>query len=593
MESGPKIAIRFTAHKNALLGCGTFGEVYWGQIQTPQTNWQPAAFKCLRSPADKPTIRPIVPAENNPEVIAMSALAGHPHLVDFYGYASTATYPLIIIMPYLPHGSLSAYVENLKPDDMRAYRVLRLQMILSIAAGLAYMHAQDFIHRDLKMDNILLDIHRQPKIGDFGFTVKCNERGIYTCSDVDGTPIMLAPEIARHLLVPRNTAQPSEVTYSKNVDIYALALIIWGLYAGEPYRDDIRVSAKPQACAHIICSGSMPTMWEHIPEPMREMLLKMLLDAPDGRPDAAAVLNQATLLAQSPPKPPLNIFRDSSPIDSERRAKTYTGTIHGGRLHIPETAPMRVGIKRVRVTSRPYDFCEEYHMRHCIPDHPGLAKIYDYSIHRGHFYMAFELGAQGLLSSIIQSRSTPLSAEAAFRLVRGLTAAVAHLHSNNLIHSDIKPNLIAVNQAGDPQLIGFTQIQQDDSSTQDPRARFNDTIAYAAPEAAAQYVCEKDRNYQHPYPTVISTASEIFSLGVMFWIIYANRIERSDLPAPTPNATLQQIALADARYIVTQGLPPLPDSMPESLKVLVRQMWSYDPAKRPDPPAVLSALRRM
>jgi serine/threonine protein kinase len=41
-------------------------------------------------------------------------------------------------------------------------------IFLQIMQGIAYMHQQGIVHRDIKLDNILLDGHGNVKIGDFG-----------------------------------------------------------------------------------------------------------------------------------------------------------------------------------------------------------------------------------------------------------------------------------------------------------------------------------------------------------------------------------------------------------------------------------------
>ena len=44
----------------------------------------------------------------------------------------------------------------------------RLEIIVGVAKGVAYLHGQEVIHRDLKPSNILLDENWRAKIADFG-----------------------------------------------------------------------------------------------------------------------------------------------------------------------------------------------------------------------------------------------------------------------------------------------------------------------------------------------------------------------------------------------------------------------------------------
>ena len=59
--------------------------------------------------------------------------------------------------------------------------------------GVAYMHKQGVVHRDLKLDNILLDSHGNVKIGDFGVSRRIQlDQTLY---EQCGTPTYIAPEV--------------------------------------------------------------------------------------------------------------------------------------------------------------------------------------------------------------------------------------------------------------------------------------------------------------------------------------------------------------------------------------------------------------
>ena len=60
-----------------------------------------------------------------------------------------------------------------------------------IAQGLQHMHDRNFAHRDVKPDNLMLDVRGNIKITDFGFAKKVSDRTWTLC----GTPEYLAPEI--------------------------------------------------------------------------------------------------------------------------------------------------------------------------------------------------------------------------------------------------------------------------------------------------------------------------------------------------------------------------------------------------------------
>jgi len=137
------------------------------------------------------------------------------YVVSYFGTCSVGPC-LWILMDYCAMGSLRDILEV-------AQRTLEEQEIAYICScalkGLAYLHDQDVIHRDVKGANLLITEHGGVKIGDFGVSTQ-----LYStlCSTVVGTPHWMAPEIIR------------QVPYSNAADIWSIGITAIELAEGLP-----------------------------------------------------------------------------------------------------------------------------------------------------------------------------------------------------------------------------------------------------------------------------------------------------------------------------------------------------------------------
>ena len=119
-------------------------------------------------------------------------------------------------MEYADSGSLD---QMNKPVDVDTAS----EIILGIAEGLSYSHAQGVIHRDLKPMNVLLTKDFTPKISDWGLSKIVAESR--TSSVYGFTPLYASPE----QVSPKKFGKPDERT-----DVYQLGVIFYELLAGRP-----------------------------------------------------------------------------------------------------------------------------------------------------------------------------------------------------------------------------------------------------------------------------------------------------------------------------------------------------------------------
>ncbi|KAJ8520569.1 hypothetical protein ONZ45_g2639 [Pleurotus djamor] len=87
----------------------------------------------------------------------------HPNVVEYYGIEVHRD-KVYIFEEYCQGGSLASLLEHGRIEDEGIIQVYTMQML----EGLAYLHSQNIVHRDIKPDNILLDHMGVIKLVDFG-----------------------------------------------------------------------------------------------------------------------------------------------------------------------------------------------------------------------------------------------------------------------------------------------------------------------------------------------------------------------------------------------------------------------------------------
>ena len=171
-------------------------------------------------------------------------ICAHPCVYQFYGACVEKTdldEYVYFLFEYMDNGNLLEYIRenpNLIPWTQKQ------NIVRTIAIGMHYLFSRkpiSIIHRDFKPENILVNLHGEVKIADFGISKQLlNEIDSphsgsnsiklldpLTCSSI-GTLRWTAPEI----LCPEN----QETTYTHLCDIYSLGLLIYFVYTEKvPY----------------------------------------------------------------------------------------------------------------------------------------------------------------------------------------------------------------------------------------------------------------------------------------------------------------------------------------------------------------------
>ena len=88
--------------------------------------------------------------------------------------------------------------------------------------------------------------------------------------------------------------------------------------------------------------------------------------------------------------------------------------------------------------------------------HPNIVSIYDVGEEDSIYYIVMEYVKGQTLKQYIQQHS-PVPVETALDIMRQLTSAIAHAHQNHIIHRDIKPQNILIDEHGHVKITDFNR----------------------------------------------------------------------------------------------------------------------------------------
>lgn len=118
----------------------------------------------------------------------------HKNLVTLYGCTSHLSRELLLLYEYVPNGTVAYHLHGEKAQTHRLTWSTRMSIAIETASALAYLHASDIIHRDVKTANILLGKNYTVKVADFGLSRLLPSDATHITTAPQGTPGYLDPE---------------------------------------------------------------------------------------------------------------------------------------------------------------------------------------------------------------------------------------------------------------------------------------------------------------------------------------------------------------------------------------------------------------
>lgn len=139
------------------------------------------------------------------------------------------------------HGTLMQYLKKniYNMED----NTIRQKIIIGVIHGLMVMHSKNFIHLDIKPDNIVLDENYEPKIIDFGTAMFLRDNN--PVRNDRGSPLYMAPEIF------------GKSKCSKKSDIYSFGILLYTIVTRSPPYEELQ-EIKPLNLFEKVEHGERP-----------------------------------------------------------------------------------------------------------------------------------------------------------------------------------------------------------------------------------------------------------------------------------------------------------------------------------------------
>ncbi|KAG0250386.1 hypothetical protein DFQ27_009425, partial [Actinomortierella ambigua] len=303
MEAKPSITQSLLVLRNKL-GSGTFGVVHQALYGD-----QPCAAKEIfarRSELDRETI--------DKEISVLQRLRFR-HIIQFY---RTHEQPdcIYILMELAEKGSLERAIR--KGDIVHDDWTTKTRLAHEIARGLAYIHQEGVLHRDLKSANVLLTKHMEVKLADFGLA---QVRSMASAASSASGQAVKGPAGTLRWVAPE-LLYAAKPMYSTKSDVYALGVVMWEMAANctRPFRDQHDDALVTLGVKH----GHREQLPGDTPTEYRQWVERCWAQDPCDRPNAGSVILVHDKSAEE------SIDTDGSFLDL---VSSGTGLTHAAKVH--------------------------------------------------------------------------------------------------------------------------------------------------------------------------------------------------------------------------------------------------------------------
>uniref|UniRef100_A0A803MVM3 Protein kinase domain-containing protein n=1 Tax=Chenopodium quinoa TaxID=63459 RepID=A0A803MVM3_CHEQI len=222
-ESRPnycKLVMQGKYELGRVLGQGTFARVYYAR------NLESGKSVAMKVVGKEKVVRAKMMDQMKREISVMKRLK-HPNIVELYEVMATKS-KIFLALELVRGGELHAKVSKEGKLEEHTARSYFRQLISAVD----YCHSRGVFHRDLKLENLLLDQDDNLKITDFGLSAffEEEENNQVLLRTTCGTPHYVAPEVV---------SKRGQGYDGSKADIWSCGVILFVLLAGYlPFHDE-------------------------------------------------------------------------------------------------------------------------------------------------------------------------------------------------------------------------------------------------------------------------------------------------------------------------------------------------------------------
>jgi serine/threonine protein kinase len=224
---------------NNAIDSGSFGSIFQGTYRG-----RPVVFKRIEEENGSDHIRELI----SPILVELQAVSTlkHPNIVGFEGMIldfplddrGSQTVVSGFVFEHCQLGNVFNHIFGL--ERRLAYWGDRLRVSCEVAAGMAHIHDNFFIHRDLNSQNVVLTSDMRAKICDFGTARHLGPTGRFQPTHIEGSPCAMSPE------------QFTGAILTLRSDVWQMGVFLWEIFAmRRPWSEVLLPATRP-----LLISGS-------------------------------------------------------------------------------------------------------------------------------------------------------------------------------------------------------------------------------------------------------------------------------------------------------------------------------------------------